>query len=263
VRAYWSLLSARFRMLLQYRAAALAGLGTQLFWGIIRMMVFEAFYRSTDAAQPMSLPDIITYVWLTQAMLHLVPFRVDVELVSMFRDGSIVYELARPLDLYWTLYSRSLAIRTAPTLLRAVPMVSLAALFLGLQLPPSWASFGAFVASLGGAVLLTTAVSTLTNVTAMWTLSAQGVSTMMSVMVMLLAGSYVPLPLFPSWAQGVLQFLPFRGILDTPFRLWMGHIPPAETAGLVLHQLAWTAAIVLVGRLVVRRGTRRLVVQGG
>jgi len=73
VKAYWSLLSARFRMLLQYRAAALAGLGTQLFWGVIRMMVFEAFYRSTDAAQPMSLPDIITYVWLTQAMLHLVP----------------------------------------------------------------------------------------------------------------------------------------------------------------------------------------------
>ena len=36
MRPYWAVLSARFRMLLQYRAAALAGLGTQVFWGLIR-----------------------------------------------------------------------------------------------------------------------------------------------------------------------------------------------------------------------------------
>lgn len=40
---YLAILSARFRTLLQYRAAAAAGFGTQLFWGLIRMMIFEAF----------------------------------------------------------------------------------------------------------------------------------------------------------------------------------------------------------------------------
>ena len=32
----------------QNRAAALAGMFTQLFWGLIRIMIFEAFYRSGD-----------------------------------------------------------------------------------------------------------------------------------------------------------------------------------------------------------------------
>ena len=62
MKAYAAVVSARFRMLLQYRVAALAGLGTQVFWGLIRMMFFTAFYRSTTAPQPMSLTDVITYI---------------------------------------------------------------------------------------------------------------------------------------------------------------------------------------------------------
>jgi ABC-type uncharacterized transport system permease subunit len=38
--AYRALISARFRTLLQYRAAALAGMGTQLFFGLIFVKVY-------------------------------------------------------------------------------------------------------------------------------------------------------------------------------------------------------------------------------
>ncbi len=263
MKAYLAILSARFRMLLQYRAAALAGLGTQLFWGLIRVMVFEAFYRSADAPQPMSLQDTVTYLWLTQAMLHLIPFRVDAELAAMVRDGTVVYELARPMDLYWAWYARAIAMRTAPTILRALPMFAIALPFLGMRLPPTGWSFAAFVVSIGGAVLLTSAVTSLANISLFWTLSGQGVSNLLQVGVMFLAGMYVPLPLLPDWAQGVLTVLPFRGIMDVPFRLWSGDIPPAEAPLLVVPQLAWSAAFILLGRWMLGRGTRRLVLQGG
>ena len=103
---YLAILSARFRMLLQYRAAALAGLGTQLFWGLIRVMVYEAFYRSSSAPQPMSLEDTVTYLWLTQAMLHLIPFRLDAEIGDGPRRHAGL-RLARPMDLYWAWYARA------------------------------------------------------------------------------------------------------------------------------------------------------------
>ena len=51
---YLALLSARYRMLLQYRAAAMAGAATQLFWGFIRIMILLAFYRSSSAEPPMA-----------------------------------------------------------------------------------------------------------------------------------------------------------------------------------------------------------------
>ena len=37
--AYAAVFAARFRVLLQYRAAALAGLGTQVFWGLVRVAI--------------------------------------------------------------------------------------------------------------------------------------------------------------------------------------------------------------------------------
>ena len=87
-----------YRALLQYRAAALAGFGTQLFWGFIRVMIFKAFYLSTTDSQPMELDDVITYVWLGQAFLVFIPWNVDREIQALIRSGAVTYELLRP----WT-----------------------------------------------------------------------------------------------------------------------------------------------------------------
>jgi len=260
---YAAIVSARFRMLLQYRAAAAAGLGTQVFWGLIRVMILTAFYASTNAPQPMVLEDVITYVWLGQAFLRMLPWMPDREVADMIRTGNVAYELLRPVDLYHLWYSRTVANLTAPTVLRSVPMLVLAALFFGLEAPPSWACGLAWAAAMAGAVVLACALSVLLTVTLFWTLSGEGVSVLMVVAVWLFSGMTLPLPLFPDWAQGVLRLLPFSGLMDTPFRLYMGHIPPSELWAVAVHQLAWTAGLVLFTRWLLARGTRRLVVQGG
>lgn len=263
MQAYWAIISTRFRMLLQYRAAAVAGFGTQLFWGLIRVMIFEAFYRSTTAPQPMTYQEVVNYVWLGQALLMLLPGSVDREIYAMIRNGSVAYELLRPLDLYAIWFSRAVAARTAPALLRSIPLFALAWLFFGLQLPPSLGSAAAWLLATLGAVLLGCAITALMTITLLWTISGEGIAQLVPTAVYLLAGMVVPLPLFPAWAQPLLNFLPFRGLMDVPFRLYMGHIPAQEVLPLFAHQIVWTVALVLAGRWLLSRGMRRLVVQGG
>ena len=123
LRPYRAILSARFRMLLQYRAAALAGLWTQIFFGLVLLMIYEAFYRSTTVRQPMTFAEVVSYVWLGQALLAMLPWNADAEIRAMVRSGAVAYELCRPVDLYSLWYARALAWRTAPTILRAVPDV--------------------------------------------------------------------------------------------------------------------------------------------
>ncbi|MEA5544553.1 ABC-2 family transporter protein, partial [Limnoraphis robusta CCNP1324] len=118
-----AIVAARFQMLLQYRAAALAGFATQLFWGAIKVMVFVAFFEFAPAPQPMSLPEILVYIWLGQALLALLPWNVDPEIAGHVRTGAVAYELLRPLNLYGFWFARTLAFRAAPTLLRMVPML--------------------------------------------------------------------------------------------------------------------------------------------
>ena len=260
---YTAMLSARFRSLLQYRAAALAGMSTQLFWGLIRVMIFEAFYRSSSAVHPMTLSETIDYVWLGQAMFAMLPWAIDGELRSMVRSGTVAYELVRPLDLYSLWYSRSLASRTAPTVLRSVPLLAAALLFFGLEPPPSAASAAAWMLATAGAVLLACSISNLIHISLLWTLAGEGVTQLVQVSIFLFSGMIIPLPLFPDWAQPLLAFLPFRGLADAPFRLYMGHLAPAAVIRVFIHQIGWTLALVALGRWLLGRALARLVVQGG
>jgi ABC-2 type transport system permease protein len=261
--AYRAIISARFRMLLQYRAAALAGLGTQLVFGLIMVMVYGAFYRMSSRPQPMTYAQVVAYVWLGQAMLGMLPWNMDPDVRQLIRTGNVVYELLRPLDLYAFWYSRALAMRTAPTLLRAVPMLVVAWLLLGLGRPSSVGSAIAWLAATLGSLLLGCAITVLMSICMLWTISGEGVFYLVATAATVLSGMVLPLPLFPEWAQSALALLPFRGLCDAPFRLYSGNIPAGGVAMVLVHQLAWAIALVALGRWLLARGLRRLVVQGG
>ncbi|HZJ64383.1 MAG TPA: ABC-2 family transporter protein [Kofleriaceae bacterium] len=272
LQPYAAVVGVRFRMLLQYRAAALAGLWTQLVFGMVLIMIYEGFYRSSTAdVQTMAFPQVASYVWLGQALLAMLPWNIDRELHAMVRSGAVAYELCRPVDLYGLWYARAVAHRTAPTVLRAVPMVVFATVVLPLVgldewrlgPPVSLAAGAGFALALVCALALACAISTLVNITMLWTIQNDGVLIIVTSVVSLLSGLLVPLPLLPDWAQPVLRWLPFAGVLDLPYRIYNGHIAPDGLALVLARQLGWTLAIVALGRWCLGRGMRRLVVQGG
>ena len=271
LRPYVAVLSARFRMLLQYRAAAFAGFSTQLYWGAIKLMILAAFLASNHAASPMSIAQIAAYVWLGQALLGLLPWNVDPELQEKMTTGAVAYELLRPLDLYGFWYARTVAMRTATAFLRMIPMVIVAAVVLplvglgewALRPPPSVLSGVAFALSLVAMIALASAVTMLMHIALIWTLSGRGVNTVMTGVVIIGSGLVVPLPFFPQWAQGLLYWQPFRGLADTPFRIYSGHIDPQHAAFEIAVQMAWTVVIVGIGYALMMRARTRVVVQGG
>jgi ABC-2 type transport system permease protein len=249
-------------MLLQYRAAALAGLVTQVFWGLIRMMVLIAFYESTTQPQPMGLERVISYVWLGQAFLLLVISGGDAEVAQLIRGGNIAYELLRPIDLYNLWYCRMLASRLAPVLLRAAPMLVLASI-IGWVHWPGWPNALAALASFAAAFLLSSAIGALMTLTMLWTVSGIGINRLLGAMAYFLSGIVVPLPLLPEGWQGVVQALPFRGLGDVPYRFFTGDLGVAQLPLELAHQLGWTIALVVLGRAVLAKAVRRVVVQGG
>ncbi|MBI5095147.1 MAG: ABC-2 family transporter protein [Candidatus Hydrogenedentes bacterium] len=263
MRPYWAMLSARFRTLLQYRAAALAGFGTQLFFGVVIVMTYQAFYSANTTPQPMSLEHVVSYIWLGQALFALMPWAPDADIRLLIRTGGVAYELLRPVNVYWLWFSRALARRTAPTVLRSIPMFITAMLLLGLQPPASLASGLAWGMATVCAVLLASAIATIFGIGMIWTISGEGLHRLVSPLVMLLSGMLIPLPLMPAWSQTFLRVLPFRGLADIPFRLYLGDIPPSSVGPMLLHQLTWVALLALFGHWLLSRAMRRLVVQGG
>jgi len=74
---------------------------------------------------------------------------------------------------------------------------------------------------------------------------------------------FVPIPLFPEWMQPFLKLQPFRFLVDIPSRLYTGMIPAEDAFFYIACQMAWTCAFILSGKLLMRRATSSLVIQGG
>jgi ABC-2 type transport system permease protein len=267
MKAYVSVFKLRLYYGMQYRAAALAGIATQFFWGFIIIMVYEAFYSQGSIDAPISLDELISYIWLQQAFLALIIlwFR-DNELFQLITTGNIAYELCRPSGIYGLWYAKLLAQRLSSALLRSMPIIVVALLLpqpYRLLPPPDLPAFLLFAVTLLLGLLIMVAISMLMYISVFVTLSPSGSMLMFAVVGEFLAGMVIPVPLMPAWLQNIVELLPFRYSADFPFRVYSGHIPYHDALTGILIQLIWLAALIGIGRLAMAKALRQVVVQGG
>jgi len=271
-RPYIAAFASRFLQMLQYRTAALAGFGTQCWWGGIKVMVLAAFYGGASmAGTPMSLTQAITYSWLSQGLLVLVPWLGDPEVAQAVRTGAVAYDRLRPVDAYALWFARSAGWIAA----RVLPRVALMAAFAGIALPLAglgdWAwqppaSFSAAVSFLASAVLallLSTSMVMLLNIAATAALNERGINALAGPVVIVFSGNLLPLMLLPDSWQTALLLQPFAGVVDIPARIYFGLMSGWQAMlGLGLQSF-WIVVLVVFGRMAMQRTMRRLEVQGG
>ncbi len=234
-------------------------------------MVLMAFYAVGADDQPMSLAQVIAYIWLGQALLGMFPWNVDTEIAEMIRSGAVSYELVRPLDLYNFWFCRTIALRTATTTLRCIPMLIFAMILLplagyeqwALQLPTDLQALIGFLLSVTLALMLACAITMLMHVVLVWSLNGDGINRILPSFIAVLSGNILPLPLFPDWLQPFLEIQPFRGLVDVPFRIYCGNIVGMDIVTELLQQIIWAAVLIFFGRWALARITRNLLVQGG
>ena len=267
MRKYLSFFRLRLTMGLQYRAAALGGLVCQFFWGGMAILAFKAFYDVDPAAFPMSLPAMSSYIWLQQALLTFISMGgIDNEFFNVIENGNVAYELCRPVDVYGMWFSRSAATRVSNALLRSVPVILVASLIpapFGLSAPPDLPTFLLFLASLTLALAVITAMGMIVYMITFHTITPRGVRLIAVNICDFFSGDVIPLPFFPDGFRQFTELLPFSATANVPLRIYSGDLRGPEMVRLMLLQVFWAAALVLIGKAIERRELRRVTIQGG
>lgn len=270
--AYLSLLRIQLISGLQFRAAAWSRFVSMLFYGFVHVVLIGVFYRygehiNADFASKMDFRQAVSYVWLIQVLVHLLPtMSMDSEVWQKIRNGDIGIELCRPLDLYFHWFTRAAASRLTPFLIQLLPITAIAMLLpepFRLAPPASLAGFLAALLALAAAFLLSCATLGLTYALLMNVGWGEGPAHILGAGVMLLAGAELPLQLWPAWAQGFLYWQPFAGLIDIPLRLYVGTMAPGLVWQAIAMQLAWTGVFVVIGRAWMAKYLKALVIQGG
>ncbi|HEX3919340.1 MAG TPA: hypothetical protein VHW60_18530 [Caulobacteraceae bacterium] len=271
LRPYAAVFAGRFQLTLQYRAAAFAGFITQCWFGVIRILIFAAFYAGGAAHAPMSLANAITYTWLGQAMLVFLPWNADPDVTEMVRSGAVAYERLRPVDNYAWWFMRAMAWSVARVAPRAALMIAFAGVAMpmvglgawALAPPPTWAAAGLFAVSAVGMVLLSAAITVLINIAMVRAMDERGPNILAAPIVNLFSGMVVPLAFFPDWLRPILRAQPIAGLVDIPFSIYFGGLSGWSAVGAIGLQFGWVLALVAFGHWALERAMRRLQVQGG
>lgn len=264
---YLAIARIRFSNSLQYRAAALAGIVTQFAWGFMEILAFSAFYKANPDAFPMEFSQTVSYIWMQQAFLALfMMWFFESEIFDSITDGSIAYELARPIDLYNRWFCQTVANRLAKATLRCMPILIVAFIVpepFRMSLPASFQQFAYFLLSAALALCVVVSFSMLIYISTFYTLSPIGVRTIAAVLSDFLAGATVPLPFFPEPFRTVAEYLPFAAMQNMPLRIYSGNISGGDAARGILMQLIWLALLVIAGKLLMKNALSKVVVQGG
>ena len=248
---------------MQYRVANLAGLTTNFFFLLVHIFVYTAFYAARTGPQPLNLNEIITYFVLCQVSFMLMPFwGARSEVTSAIKDGSVALQLTKPVDFqaYW--FADECGRACYYLLMRGFPTFFISILFFEVAIPQPTVLM-AFAVSMTLAVFMSTAITISIFSSAFWTLDTTGISGMSGSIIILFSGMLVPIALWPEWLAHIAGWLPFEGLIDIPFSIYLGKITGVEIWIAISKQMAWNLFFIAFGRILLTRGFSRLVIQGG
>lgn len=265
MRSYYGFFKMSFKGELQYRAKALSGVVTQIFWGLLYIYLYTAFMGG-KIIEGFSISQMTAYVWLGQAFLVLRFLDLPKNCAKEITNGDVCYKFVRPVDLYNQWYADYVGYRLSASIIRSIPLLIVAFLMPGdlrMTLPASILAFLLFVVSLLIGALIMASISMITVFLTFKTLSAKGTVAICNTIVGLLGGAYVPLVFMPQGLQNVLDYLPFRFIMDLPARIYIGNILPLEGVKYLGIALVWLVLLIALGRFLISKVSKNAVIQGG
>jgi ABC-2 type transport system permease protein len=261
---YWQVARRAFRRYLKFIGATVGGVFTNTVFGFFRAYVFIAVFSSVAGSiGGFDLRETLTYIFITQGILMAIYIWGWCDIALSIRSGDVVTDLFRPFDyqLYWL--AQDVGRAAYHLLFRGIPPFIIGALFFDLIVPIDPLIWLAFVVSVIGAVVVSFALRFLMNLSAFWLLDYRGVLALGAAVWTFMSGFAVPVSFFPSGLRAVADALPFAATVQIPVEVFLGKVRGADLLAALAFQFSWAIALLMAGRAVLKRATRRLVVQGG
>ncbi len=271
-KAALSVFRIQLREAMQYRASMLSGMSISVFWVLINITVYIAFFTYGErvalpgASGGMTLRDTVTYEWLAQFLIVIRFSSMSSAILPQIERGDIGVELLRPFHLYNLWFARNAASSVVQLPLRGT-LILLAGLIMPIAYrwgpPASAEALACALVSAVGSVLFAAAFANFLAAVRMNVAWGAGPLNMFNLLGDVLSGGYLPLKLWPDFMQGFLLHQPFAGAVDIPIRLYLGYLAPSEAWFYWAVQLLWILCFVAAGRLLMGRRMRNIIAQGG
>ena len=250
---------------LVYRAANLAGLVTNAFFGFLRASVLIALFAAKTAPRVggLDLRAAVTYTGVAQALIVWVALWGWWDLIDAIKTGDIASDLQRPLSVFWYWCAQDAGRAVAQLVMRSLPIMAVYAVLFPLALPRDvvqWIGFGTAIVM---AWLLCFAWRFLYSLAGFWLTDATSIGRAAAFLMTFLSGFLMPVGFFPPWAQTLMLLTPFPSFINTPIEIFVNVATGPHMLALLAIQAFWIVVLITLAHVVLYAGLRRLTMEGG
>ncbi|MCB0034487.1 MAG: ABC-2 family transporter protein [Anaerolineales bacterium] len=263
MQLFWEICKRSFQRHLTYRAATLAGLVTNFFFGLMRVAIMLALYGGRQEVNGMTVADVITYTGLTQAIIAYMSMFGWYELMNSVYSGEVAADLLKPMNYFLFWMAQDLGRALLNFLLRGVTIMFFYALVFDLSYPTSLSHWLVVALVLILSWVVGFAYRFLVNLSAFWTTNADGIGRFAFVFAWFASGFLMPMRLLPDWVGRLCYLTPFPYMLDSIVEVYLGTLSNREVVLMIANQLVWAIGLIVVGQIALRAAVRRLVILGG
>lgn len=256
-----------------YRIATLSGLATNIFFGLLRASVMVALYTGfaqanglgaeTMLMRGMSMRQAVDFTGITQAILVYMALFGWWEFMELVRTGDIGSELLKPMNLYLSWLARDIGRALAGLVMRGAPILLVFVLLFDTRLPQSITHWLTFAVAMVLGLWVSFGWRFLLNLCSFWTVEVRGIGRAVFGFAYMLSGFLMPLRFYPDWIRAIAWATPFPATITVPVDAFLGVNNAQDMAGYLLIQALWGLGLALACQVVMRRGMRKLVIQGG
>lgn len=263
MRLFWEITRRAYRRYLTYRAAIVAGLFTNFFFGILRVAIVLALYGEQQQVAGMTQQQAVTYTALTQGVIAYLSLFGWYDLMNSVYSGEVANDLLKPMGFFQFWMARDLGRAFVQLLLRGLTIMAAYALVFDLVYPTTAGQWLAVIVAVILSWMVSFSYRFLINLSAFWTPNALGIVRFFFIIAWFFSGFLMPLDFFPDWVIQLAHLTPFPSMLDTVMQIFIGTLSGWEIIVALLVQIGWFVVLFAIGQLVLKTAVKRLVILGG
>ena len=267
-RTYLPFTSNELKRNMAYKGAFYLFMICSLFSSFINYYLWMAIYGSAENSTlgGLSRNEMIVYVFMSYIASSLVMISISRNVSEDVVKGNIAMTLIKPMDYRLSLIAQSFGTMIyhffMPSVFVWIALEIYEVKVLGFSVVHI-SDILLFLVSVCMSFLIYVLFDFCFGMIAFFTTYIFGMQMAKDALLSFLTGQLIPLSFFPAVVQKVFDFLPFSSMVDTPVMIYLGKYSGSALWFVLARQAVWVVLLYLLGSLIWKQVTRRLIVLGG
>jgi ABC-2 type transport system permease protein len=250
---------------LSYKVNTFFSLINKVVMLFIFVSIWNAIYNGSSriASDIYSYSELISYLVVSTFLSIIIENDVINSFNEKVRDGSIVFDLIRPLSLKSLLIVKNFSRSLLKVLFEFTPILIISILVFEVDFPIRLSYVPLFLVCAIGSWLIFFQFTYILGLFSFWVIEVWQFQRLLNDVIKVFSGAVIPLLFFPDKMQSILGMLPFKYIYYFPISVLLGKTERNEIISGLITMSIWVLLLIIIEITLWKKMIKKINVQGG